>query len=597
MLIPVISIAWTTATSGFVWDDLKNFRQAQESPLSLHYLFEPTSGHWAPGHRLGDWVVQRFFPMNFPAAMILLLIGFAACLLLFHRILAELFRPGWGPILLTLLFGASVVNNGVIQWWASGLDRIPALFFSFVCILGYLRFHRTRQGLWLAVSVLALCAAFCFYIKPIFVPVYLVLIRILLLDPDQPLRDNVKAALREWLVWVPYVAAVAAFGVIYVKTYPTGLNQTPTGSVFVRYLGLLWFRVVVPNLVGFFVPLLSNSALAVAGIVLAQLVLVAAVVLSIRRSPRAGRAWAFFAVGFAANATVVGMTRIGFFSPRIIAHTIYYNLEITFLFFIALGGAFLRGRELPWAPPKPAVAAAVAVSLAFSFYGAVRLNDADLWVGRRARVFTDNASASLTALRRAGRNVALIDSAVPEDVVPRILAPYNSYSELFPLLDDRVGYDAAGHDLYAATTDGHLVPVAFAPVAGGNAVAELQAGRLGVVGATIEADPRGPGGFCITASKGDATIGYALPQPVKADGLSIRMTFRAESDFTMSLLGEPVGGHPPGRVFFRIVNIHPTERETVYPLGEQSATYVAAVVARGARICVSRFEVGVIARR
>src|SRR5262249_12974206 len=152
-------------------------------------------------------------------SQIIVLVGFGVALLLFHRILAELIRPGWAPIVLTLLFAASVVNVGVTQWWASGMDRIPATIGSFISILGYLRYHKTGSKKWLALSLAALGLSFLFYIKPVFVPLYLVLIRVLLLEPERSLKDTIAGALEEWRTWLLYFAITAVFGFVYVKLY------------------------------------------------------------------------------------------------------------------------------------------------------------------------------------------------------------------------------------------------------------------------------------------------------------------------------------------------------------------------------------------
>ncbi|MDQ4097246.1 MAG: hypothetical protein M3144_05180, partial [Actinomycetota bacterium] len=584
VLVPIGAIASVTSTSGFVWDDIKNLREAQLRDLTLDYLFEPTSGHFAPGHRLGDWVVQRLFDFNFTGAQVLMLIGFAACLLLFHRILAELFRPGPGPLLITLLFGASVVNVGVVQWWASGLDRVPATFLSFVSILGYLRYYRTRSWGWVALSVASLAAAFMFYVKPVFVPLYLALIRLLLLEPTRPVRETAVALLREWKVWAVYGVTVAVLGIIYVQTYPTGLNEIPTVSVFFDYLSLSWFRVVVPNLFGLYIPMLSESSIGRVGVAVGQLALVATIAWSIARTRAAWRAWAFFAVGFVSNIVIVGMTRIGFFSARIIAYTLYYNLEITFLFFLALAAAFLpvrgtvsRVRDVVSSgAARIALGVGVATYLAFSWHGSARLSDADIWIGRRARAYTDNFQRGLEQVRRSGAPFALVDGAVPRDVVPYLLVPYNSASEVFPLIDDGVGFDAAGRELYDTGTDGRVQPVAFIAEAGGEVRTLIDEKTLAVVGGMTQLTETG---LCVDSGPLTATVAFTPPSPLEGYELHLNMVFSVRNESVMSLLVDPIGGHPPGRIDFRVVNLHAGPgRETVFGLDEETMRSLAVVI-------------------
>ncbi|HET9443502.1 MAG TPA: hypothetical protein VFO65_09275, partial [Acidimicrobiales bacterium] len=165
VLASVGVLAWRTSTIGYLWDDLVNFRQAQVEPLGLDHLLAPTSGHFAPGHRLGDWVLENLLSRSMIGARALLLAGFAVGVVLFHRILVDLARRrGAVPLVLTVLYATSVVHAHVIRWWASGLDRVPATIFSFVAILAWLRFVRTGRRWWVALSVAALAFALLFYV-------------------------------------------------------------------------------------------------------------------------------------------------------------------------------------------------------------------------------------------------------------------------------------------------------------------------------------------------------------------------------------------------------------------------------------------------
>lgn len=105
---------------------IQNLREAQLAKLSAAYLGAPTFGHFSPGHRLADWAFLRLFSFHFAAAAWIMVIGFAVTLVLFHRVLAEMFRPGAGPLVLTLVYGVSLVHVGTTQWWAAGIDRVCA---------------------------------------------------------------------------------------------------------------------------------------------------------------------------------------------------------------------------------------------------------------------------------------------------------------------------------------------------------------------------------------------------------------------------------------------------------------------------------------
>ncbi|MDP8937047.1 MAG: hypothetical protein M3O23_04870 [Actinomycetota bacterium] len=602
VLLPVTSLAILNSSSGFVWDDIKNLRQAQVEGLSLSYLLEPTSGHFAPGHRLGDWILHRAFGFEFPAAQALLLIGFALSLLLFHRILAELLRPGPGPLLFTLGYGVSMVHVGVTQWWASGLDRVPATVLSFVAILTYVRWHRTGHWPYLAVSVVSVPLALLFSIKPVFVPVYLVLIRVLLVEPGRPLQDSLAQTIREWRIWLLYAVTTGAVAVVYVSQYPTELNQSV--DVVVRYLGILWSRVFVPNLFGVFVPKDDVSGIIWSAAVATHIVLVALIVWSVARRASAWRAWVFFTVTFLLNAVVVASTRIGYFPPEVIAYTTYFNLEGVFLFFLALATAVLDSRTgLPRATvagPVPArrglLGAGVVAYVALSLWGGYRIGEPEHWFGARSRVILDRAERGLAGLRQSGVRVALVDGVFHEDVVPYLLVPYNSASEVVPLLDPAANFDVSDGELFHVARDGTVQPVAFLPDSGGTAAQLAQSADFGVVGAT----PRYVGGdrMCLTAGRERVTFGFRPPRSLSGEGLAMRLEFGTRMTSVMSLVADPVpfvteGLAQRGQQKFRVVNVRPGERQhRIFALDAPELDQALVVLAPHTELCLYRLEVG-----
>ncbi len=592
--LPVAALAFFTSTSGFVWDDLKNFRQAQVEGLTLEHLLSPTSGHFAPGHRLGDSLLQDVFRMNWTVAQVLLLGGFALSLLLFHRILVELIRPGMAPLLLTLLYGISLTHVGVLQWWASGLDRMPATLATFVSILAYLRFFKTGSRPLLALSVGALAAGLLFYVKPVFVPLYLVLLRILLLDPDVPVSEGLRAVVGEWKVWALYAAPVLVFSLVYVATYPTGLNEPASVPGFFSYLFNLWFRVFVPNLFGVFVPKQEPTALAIGGAVAAHAAVVALVAWSVARRPGAWRAWAFFAAGFAANAVIVGLTRVGFFTPKFIAYTLYYNLESTYLFYVAVGAAFF-GRGSDWekkkvrAPVQAGTAAGLVVSLAFAGWGAAQLSSAELWVGRRARTYLDRAAAGLARLQRSGHAAALVDGVSPYSVVPYMLVPYNSHSELLPLLDGDVRFDATGNrELFRVMRDGAVRPVSFERVAGGGVFELLVAQSLAVSPPHLDLGDRG---LCVAARSEETVVGYTPPQPLRGEPWYLSVSYGSTPRKMLALAAEPIGGGEPLRTRLVTLPGRP-DVTTVFALDAVELQRVYLVLEPGGELCIKTLEVG-----
>lgn len=599
--VPVVFVGYFASGSGFFWDDLVNFRQAQVQGLSLHYLMQPTSAHFAPGHRLGDLLLQTFFPMNFPVALGLMLVGFAASLVMFHRFLAQLFGPGRGPLLLTLAFGASTMHVGSLNWWASGLDRLPATILTFVSMAAYVRYFRTASRRSLALSVGALVVALLFYVKPVFVPLYLILMRVLLLEPHEPLRVTLAAAAREWRVWLLYLAPAALYAVIYTRSYTT--RQTPSFGLMIHYVALAWGQVVAPGLLGIYIPKHTGHTLAAVVVAGVQVVLAAGLIWTVRRNPCAWRAWAFFAVGFLANAVVVGLTRVGLFGPKFIAYVLYYHLEASFLFYIALGAVLLpvratraeaapprQGATWPDVPVVPVLVAALAAYLAFGWWGAANFRHEYTWFGSTARAYTTKARTGLEAARAGRPTLALVDGTVPYRVVPDLAGFYNSQSEILPLLDSHLSFDAGRGDLFEVTDDATVRPVTFRPAAGGDARALLQTASVAVVGAgSVTANDRG---VCVMAGKANTLIGFAPPAPLIGDSWYLSLEMWSSSDSPFSIISQEPGSEKQGPTRAAPLDGGRPWSQRVFPLATTRLQSVILVLVPGSDICVGRIEVG-----
>ncbi|MEW6155649.1 MAG: hypothetical protein AB1673_16965, partial [Actinomycetota bacterium] len=604
--VPAVSVAYFASSSGFYSDDYINFREAQVNDLTLAHLTAPTSAHFGPGHVLGDWLFFNTFGLSFPWAVALMALGFAATLVALHRLLAELYRPGPGVIVLTLLYGASTVHLGVAQWWSSGLDRLPATFFTFVSLTGYLRFHRSRSWVPLAVSVLSMGAALMFYVKPALIPLYIVLLRVLVLDRGRTVSENVRAALSEWRVWAAYAVPVLAYAVVYLRVYDEGGQiYEPSVGQLGAYLWTLWFRVVTPSFFGLL--LARDDTLSVALSAVAQVVLVALAVWGARRYRGAGRVYAFFAAGFLANAALIGLTRIGFFSARTTAFILFYNLEATFLAAMSVAALMrlrhqsLRAAPQPAGPPaqQPApgrlspevaralVGAGAVAFVAVSLLGHRHISRPENWVGPHARAYASTTAAALDRLVTRFPTTALVDSVVPDVAVFPRAGPYVSYSEVLPVIDDRVEFDTRDRALMYLGHDGALVPVAFDPALGGDAVTMFAMGALTVDKAIPASTPEG---VCVSALSQGAVISYTPPFAISGAPLFVAMRYSSTTRELFGFLTEPAGG---GGIHQRFAMWAPKpDHATVIDLSAPSAQKLYIVMLPGSQVCLKSLELG-----
>lgn len=599
--ISVSASAYFTSTSGFYGDDFINFREVQlEGGLSFRYLVSPTSAHFAPGHKLGDWLLHTLAPLNFSIAQASLLLGFAASLVLFHALLRELFDPT-PALALTLLYGASTVHVAVHQWWSSGMDRVPATLFSFLSILGYLRYHRSGSRRWLAVSVGALAVALLFYVKPIFVPLYLILLRVLVLRAYEPVRVSIAGAFREWRVWLLYVVPVALFSVVYVRAYEAGGQlHSPSLASLGRYLANSWFRVVAPGAFGLYIPQTNNSAAATLAFIGVQLIIVAGVAWTLLRRRSAWRAWLFLAVTMLVNALSVGLTRIGVFGPRQVAYQMLYNLELVYLSVMAVGVAVLGARAAPVVDAPPAVgrragfaqamvATGLASYLALSWWGSHRIGQTDIWPGPDARAYVAQVEAFARSSDRLGTRPALVDGMVPTHVMYPTAGPWTSQSEVFPVLDENVTFEVGEAELFEVKSDGSARAVNFESDAGGDMAALL---RLGVVDFDAsKAEVRG-GALCITSGKASEPVSIAVPAGAGGDRPSVLLGHSSGRRQVAAFIAEPLGGGPLGHPRYTWLKGGSIEHENVFTLPEGPLQRLFVVLGPHADMCMSRIEIG-----
>lgn len=593
-------VGWFTSTSGFFFDDYIYFREAQRQGLSLTFLAQPLNVHLSPGHRLADWFLQRFFPLDFPLAQAMLLVALAASMVVLYRILIALFGPGPGPVLLTLLYGTSLVHVGVVQWWSASLQSLPSGLLSLVCVLAWTGYFRTGSPRFLVLSVAALALALLFYVKPVLVPFELLALRILVVEPDRPLRATVAAAWRERRVWLCYLVPVGLYGVVYLAGYwqPSSL---PTADLVVDFLRLSWVQIFVPSVVGFHIGPGPVSSPTTTLLVAAQLGLIALVGWSCRRSATAWRGWLFLGLVFLANALLVGLPRLAQWGSGVATFYRYYP-EVTYLLPIALGAALLgpaRDRSsafggeriLGRGPARALVAGALGLHLALAWPAATRISHES--PGRLARPWIDNVKASLGQI---DGTPTVVDGTVPDFVVASwsVYGPpyYNRLSEILPLVDPGLIFDRADGNLFEVSDAGTLRPVAFAAEAGGWAPRLLEDGRLRVTDGAVVSGGRG---LCVTAgaTPASAELGFdqaGVPAPGAADRWYLEL--------------DPVGSGRPlalwidrgaGYLDYPAATVEPAAPGDTAPLvhlGSPGIDRLRLEVAPGDHACLGRLEVG-----
>ena len=344
IVLPIVFMWHFASPSYFFWDDFGHFYWARNVDGVLSYAFEPSWGHLAPAYRLAFLALDRVAPMNFDVALAILLACHAVSAVLLQRILTLLFGRVWWTYALALAWAISVIYLPAFTWFAAGLHSIPAITATLASIHGYLCWRATGRRTWLAWSLLAMCIGVGFYEKALLIPLYLILMRVLLLDPAARLRDSLRSLREEWRVWLAYATVCAVF----LAAYSLGDYARPEGGATVhdvlRYLRVFWIEAFPPMVFGVRVPSgrgMSTGTQIV--IIAAQVALIGLVVWSVARRLAAWRAWAFLLVAAAANALML-VGRVAEWGTEPVVYTARYYTEPALLVALAIAFAFVAPR-------------------------------------------------------------------------------------------------------------------------------------------------------------------------------------------------------------------------------------------------------------
>jgi hypothetical protein len=544
-----VAVQYAFAASSFFFaDDWGLFHQSLAGGLDPATLTKSYSPQFAPGHRVLDFIVTRYLP-HFHEALALLLCFHAVSIVLMQRLLALLFGRKWWTFALAFAFGLSMIYAATLWWYASAAHTIPAVTFSLASVHGYLAWRQTGRWGWLAWSLAALCIGLQFYIEAILVPVYLLLLSVLILRPDERLVDRIRAVAREWRIWLLYAVPMVAIVIVWVVGgYSSSLGQTKV-SLIPEYLRLAWTDGFVPPIFG--VGLTSNEFSQWIALLGEVAVLVAFGVSLMRRST-AWKAWLFLAIGFALTALMV-TSRLGPFGVIVASQTRYYT-EAALLVPIALAAAFAVPRRLdparpgsssgaPMRPPRPAIAVVAALALAanvalvvFADHGVV---DNDAYANK---TWVHNLELGVALARFKDPRPVLLDTPVP----PEITAAFNPAERLLSYVSvsflHDVRFNAVAPNTFDVTPNGSVRQVAFVRSAGGDLETLRQTGEATLTGATWS---REAGATCVIGGARAGTLQVQPRAPLRGRHWWVRANYRTPPGVGLRVALNTGVGYPP----------------------------------------------------
>jgi hypothetical protein len=458
--------------------DLGNLGAATGRALDREYLTASLGGHFGAPNRLLYWVLNRVSPLGWELTVLLRLVVQATATYLLWRLLESLVGRRRTVPAVVALYAVSPLLVPATAVLSNGIHLAVAQ----ACLLGALVLHvrYTRGGrLRDAVTAGALVLVALAFADQAALLVLLFPLLSLGFLHQGPITDRVRAAARHWPGWVALVAAGIGFLGLYLSGDYTGQSRRFGGRDAWQVVRETWTDVLGPALLGG--PWdwstrpdewVSYASPPTVQVVLGQLVLVALVVLSVRRTgPRALLGWSVPVVTALGTALLIGYGRFDFLGT-LVAPILRYSYFTAMALAIGVTLAFCRtteelaGRERQHAAARTsrrrdrAVAAAlVAVGAASIWSGLVFANR--FW-DNPAQAYVENLVAST---REAGPAVELYDSMLPNGVVPG-LVPNRFVSDVLALADVPAVFGGAAAYPLLAGPDGQLVPARFMAVAG-----------------------------------------------------------------------------------------------------------------------------------
>jgi len=455
---------------GWVYDDNLSLELAHQGGLHWHWLSFSLFDHFEIAHRVVFSLQALLMPLDYRWALVTMLGLLGLAIYLFERCTRMLLGDGWAPLVAAGYFGISVLLVSQLQWWSAGLEGLPTLACDLACLWAYLAYQAERSHRAIAISAGAMAVGLLFYEKPVYMPFYLILLRVLLLSPRLAPRALAAAIWRERDIWAAYAAVIVGYLVLRkVAGAPSDpVHGSASLSTWTTFIRVLWAQTLVPAAFGLTVPASGLSHVQVLGVAALEVVVGLGLVGSLLRKPSAWRAWVALATCVLATIVLVGMERLAQFGPATGSNP-RYLLDFTWLVPLLAGLAFSRQRifaphavdshvPLPPFPRVPVVLAATALIGAYaatSIATAARLQDT--WPGHAAREWEQHVQTGLSKLARPGEDAVIANADVPWYILQGNFAPYNRLSQLLPRYGGRTQVDGPlGRPLYAVDDLGRL---------------------------------------------------------------------------------------------------------------------------------------------
>lgn len=453
---------WALSENWFFYDDYYLIQEGA-SPSALSELLQPYNGHLMPGARLVAWLLAENGGLVWGLAGAVTLAIQAAAAGGALWMLLTLFGRRWGVLVPLALYLSTAFTMPSMIWWSVAVTALPtqvAFLWGVGCWVQYLR---TLAGVWLVATIGAVGFGLFFDVRGILVVPVLVFITLAYFSSGS-FVTRLGGLIRVW----PGVLVGGAVSLAYVVAYrtyvPQPFNESSWSTLGAMATNMVTRAIPAGLLGGPWVwrdDLLVASPPAWVAWTSTALVLAVPVVVWLRRH-RTLRAWVPTVFLVVTILVLVSMSRAPVLGTVLgLDYRFFAEVSCAVVLGIGLACMELQGAtesSVPRSAPRPRVMPPVWLTGALA--GTVVASG--LYSGTSyALTFSErNASheffdAAVADIDRFG-NIDLVDQPLSPQVMDTLFYPFNTTSNLLPMMTEHARFPRSTQLLAALGDDGHL---------------------------------------------------------------------------------------------------------------------------------------------
>ena len=581
-------------------DDYVFLTQARDQAFGLAYLRGDLFGHFSPLSRLINAAVVESLPDHLWIVRFGLLVLGAAYAAAVVLLAVTVFGRTRLALVASFSLATSLAVLPLTNWWTAGLNILPAVACSALCLTGVVRVTAGAPARWAALALGSYGIALLGYESVMLVAGY-ALLWVLLFARRGRMSGPVAVLRRSWWLWLGFVTLGGLALVNYRVNYwaPT---PKAAASDYVAAMTSSLVEVQLPLLLGFSDP--EQGSLMQVGTVVAVVAL-AGLLFRLVRLRAGGRGLVFAVAGWALPSAALVLSRVGLYGTSLVHQPYYYALS-TVLVVLGLGVAFSDSSRSE--PSHTSERFPLALPAALSALGVIACTAWVLSAGPAARSIWNADPGAVgepgderryvERLResgaRLGRDSTLVDTDVPTSLVLAAFAPFNRLHVVAALNGVDVPFGRGDRTPYAATAGGVLVPATLSWAELLEVRTGVEAG-LAITGTDGPMRP-GPSGACFTTTE-QTRLEWALPAPVRGEDLVARaeVTVDTETPARLVVIGAD-GNAAPGN--YDDTRWLPGETGALDTIAAQQVDRIAYdSFAPGRTVCLGSLAVGSVSTR